>query len=152
MKLFKCATYTTNLPLSSPKLREFKRFRLSIRPSQCLNPLRSCALYSFLFCIFAVYFRSFFFLFIDFASTASPVSDNYVLWHYFGTFLNFRLGFFCCCCCCLGYIHFCMSTSNNNTHNNGNAETQLRSIPQWKMVIVFRFLWKRKKYGHHKND
>lgn len=62
VKLFKCATYTTNLPLSSPKLREFKRFRLSIRPSQCLNPLRSCALYSFLFCIFAVYFRSFFFL------------------------------------------------------------------------------------------
>lgn len=75
------------------KLREFKRFRLSIRPSQCLNPLRSCALYSFLSCIFAVYFRSFFFLWIDFASTASPVSDNYVLWHYFGTFLNFRLGF-----------------------------------------------------------
>lgn len=62
VKLFKCATYTTNLPLSSQKLREFKRFRPSIRPSQCLNPLRSCALYSFLFCIFAVYFRSFFFV------------------------------------------------------------------------------------------
>lgn len=56
-------------------------------------PLRSCALYSF-FLYFCGLFSKFFFLWIDFASTASPVSDNYVLWHYFGTFLNFRLGFF----------------------------------------------------------
>lgn len=142
-----CNIYNKSATIITKNLGNLKGFVCpSVRRNVWIRSVRvRCIVLFFVFCGL---FSKFFFLWIDFASTASPVSDNYVLWHYFGTFLNFRLDFFCCCC--LGYIHFCMSTSNNNTHNNGNAETQLRSIPQWKMVIVFRFLWKEKKYGHHK--
>lgn len=65
----------------------------SVRRNVWIRSVRvRCIVFCFVFLRFI--FEVFFFLWIDFASTASPVSDNYVLWHYFGTFLNFRLGFF----------------------------------------------------------